>query len=49
MAPKERTLTINRGGWQMTYRPYSWKKFVEARNRARVHKLLNYRIIKKAS
>jgi len=27
----------------MTYRPYQWKKFADARNRARVHKILNYR------
>jgi len=28
----------------MTYRPYQWKKFVEARHRALVHKILAYRI-----
>jgi len=27
----------------MTYRPYQWKKFAQARRRALVHKILNYR------
>ena len=27
----------------MTYRPYQWNKFVLARKRALIHKILNYR------
>ena len=33
----------------MTYRPYQWNKFVQARRRALVHKILNYRIMSKCT
>ena len=33
----------------MTYRPYSWKRFCQARDRARVHRILSYRLQLKAA
>jgi len=35
-------LTLIKEG-EMTYIPYQWKKFVQARNRAIVHKILAFR------
>ena len=36
-------LTLIEEGDKMTYRPYQWNKFVLARKRALIHKILNYR------
>ena len=36
-------LTLTEEGDKMTYRPYQWNKFVLARKRALIHKILNYR------